>query len=139
LKGRNEERRWPLGEVESPHQNGTASSGSGRAGARGGGFDCSAPERVCEDGFYCNGENCVAYRRVGATCATDGECGPEAYCEIDPTAAQKVCVARGEVGDTCTTGRDCVSEVCLELANGESLCINNVRLSPSEPLCQNLR
>lgn len=104
-----------------------------------GGFDCSEPQQVCEDGFYCNTENCVAYRRLGANCSSDSECGPEAYCDIVPPATQNVCIGRGSVGDACQTGRECVSQICLELANGNSSCLNRVRLSPSEPLCDDLR
>jgi hypothetical protein len=104
-----------------------------------GGFDCSEPQLVCDDGFYCNTENCVAYRRLGATCSSDGECGPEAYCDIVPPDTQNVCLARGDVGDPCQTGRECVSQICLELANGDSSCLNLVRLAPSEPLCDDLR
>jgi hypothetical protein len=104
-----------------------------------GGFDCSAPQQVCEDGFYCNTENCVAYRRLGATCSADSECGPEAYCDIVPPDTQNVCIGRGGTGDACLTGRECVSQICLELANGNSSCLNRVRLSPAEPICEDLR
>jgi hypothetical protein len=104
-----------------------------------GGFDCSEPQQVCEDGFYCNTENCVAYRRLGATCSSDGECGPEAYCDVVPPATQNVCLARGDVGDACQIGRECISQICLELANGDSSCLNRVRLSPFDPLCDDLR
>jgi len=103
-----------------------------------GGFECSAPQEVCEDGFYCNGDNCISYKKLGASCTVDGECGPGAYCEADLPATAKSCIERVGVGEACSSARECESEICL-VAGGESLCVNQVRLSFSEPLCQTLR
>lgn len=104
----------------------------------GGGFDCSEPQQTCEEGFYCNGENCIAHRRLDARCTVDTECGPEAYCEAVPPELDKVCTPRSDISEPCSSARECLSGVCL-LAGGESLCVERVRLSPSEPLCQSLR
>jgi hypothetical protein len=103
-----------------------------------GGFECAEPQQICEDGFYCNNQNCISYRRLGASCTVDGECGPEAYCEVVPPAIDKTCVARAEVGEACSSARECLSEICL-LAGDDPTCLTRVRLSPSEPLCGTLR
>lgn len=103
-----------------------------------GGFECAAPQEVCEDGFYCNGENCLSYRKLGASCTVDGECGPEAYCEVVAPALTKSCVSRVDIGESCLSARECLSEICL-LAGDEMLCLDRVRLGPSEPICKTLR
>jgi hypothetical protein len=104
----------------------------------GGGMDCSEPQQTCDEGFYCNGANCISYKKLDASCTVDGECGPEAYCELVSPATSKVCIARAEVGENCFSARECLSEVCL-LVGSQSTCIARLRLSPSEPLCQTLR
>jgi hypothetical protein len=103
-----------------------------------GGFECAEPQQVCEDGFYCNAENCVSYRKLGASCTVDGECGPEAYCDLVPPEIDKTCVARGGVRAPCSSARECLSEICLTVGS-DLECLSRVILSPSEPLCGNLR
>jgi len=104
-----------------------------------GGYECDAPQQVCEDGFYCNGDNCVAYRKIGASCTLDSECGPRAYCDALPGEPETVCLSRGTVGSGCSTGRECLSQICLQISSTESSCIDHVRLSVTDPICQTLR
>src|SRR5207244_6792312 len=48
----------------------------------GGGMACDGADQVCADGFYCNGENCIAQKKTGKACDTgaDYECTPENHC-----------------------------------------------------------
>jgi hypothetical protein len=104
-----------------------------------GGYECTEPQQLCEEDFYCNGDNCVAHRKIGASCTLDSECGPEAYCESLAGDPEKICVSRGAVGSGCTTSRECISQICLEISDTESNCVDQVRLSVSEPFCETLR
>ncbi|MES1172586.1 MAG: 5'-nucleotidase domain-containing protein, partial [Bacteroidota bacterium] len=51
------------------------------------GLACDALPETCTDGFYCNGDNCIAGKDTGSECATQQECGSEGYCAADGTFA----------------------------------------------------
>jgi hypothetical protein len=102
------------------------------------GRDCSAPNAVCEPGFYCNGENCIAGENVGDPCTYHAQCGPEGYC--DATAAlTSLCQARTGVGSACGFDEQCASGVCYRFSATEQVCTDRLRLSRSEPICEDLR
>lgn len=99
----------------------------------GAGQKCEALQQTCGAGFYCNGENCIAAKDPGETCTSNDECGPTARCDTSSS-----CVARLAVGASCTQNEECASELCYMLG-GSSTCVDRIRLSPAEPVCENLR
>lgn len=97
------------------------------------GLACDALQETCTEGFYCNGENCVVGEDAGSACATQQECGSEGYCAADGTCAERFAV-RAE----CTADHECLSGVCVSF-DAERICVDAIRLSVSEPLCEELR
>jgi len=100
----------------------------------GAGRDCSAANAVCEAGFYCNGENCIAGEAVGDPCTSNAQCGPDGYCGLT-----SVCAARAAVGQPCGFDEQCASGLCYRFSATEQVCTDRLRLSRSEPICEDLR
>jgi hypothetical protein len=108
----------------------------------GGGFGCSGAEQVCAEGFYCDGDNCLAQKDLGDSCAFDAECDPAHLCEIDATADPPAgeCVERKDTGDTCAADAECQSHLCaIPRGASSGVCVSRVRLSPDSAFCQDLR
>src|SRR6185295_6171595 len=93
----------------------------------GGGHDCSAAEAVCEDGFYCDGSNCLAAKSVDDECSATVPCDATARCldandnvvgasGVDAGLSTGICRARKAVGNTCTGDDDCTSQICTPKA-----------------------
>jgi hypothetical protein len=97
------------------------------------GQTCGEPTQTCTEGFFCDGSNCIASKAVGQTCQNDVECAPDGFCGPNDT-----CVARLSVGATCTFDNECESLFCYAV-NADSTCADLIRLSPAEPLCDDLR
>lgn len=97
------------------------------------GFACDALGETCSEGFYCNGDNCVAGKDTGSPCSAQQECGSEGYC-----AADGACAERFALRAECTADYQCLSGLCFTF-DAERICIDAIRLSPSEPLCDELR
>lgn len=97
------------------------------------GLECGAPQESCTEGFYCNGDNCVVGKDAGDDCTSQEECGAETYC-----TATGVCAERFELGETCAAHHECLSDICFAFGS-ERTCVDRIRLSPSEPLCEQLR
>jgi hypothetical protein len=106
----------------------------------GGGEACDGDAQVCGDGFYCNGENCVVYKKTGGTCEADYQCSPEDHCVIAAGETTGTCTERADLNETCAKDDDCQSHYC-PIASGdtEGQCAGTIRLSRTEPLCDNLR
>lgn len=100
----------------------------------GAGRDCSAPNAVCEPGFYCNGDNCIAGESVGDPCTYHAQCGPNGYCGLT-----SVCQARAAIGSPCGFDEQCASGLCYQFSDTEQECTDRLRLSRSEPICEDLR
>lgn len=101
------------------------------------GEDCSGDDAVCAEGFYCNGDNCVAYKKTGGACDGNYQCKPEDYCVIETEGEPGACTARVALNDPCTTDDDCQTHYCLiQSGEPEGSCASRLRLSPSEPLCK---
>lgn len=103
---------------------------------------CDEPAQVCGDGNFCNGENCIAYRKTGGACEGDYQCRPEDYCVLDDTLDPPTgtCEVRGAASSTCRRDDDCQSHYCMVASDEtEGLCASRIRLSINEPLCDNLR
>jgi len=105
-----------------------------------GGISCIEPEKTCADGFYCDGSHCIERVAIGQPCASDDECSTDGRCDSGSDAGTGTCVARADVADPCTAPADCKSNICT-IPTGQStgICVSQVRLSPAEPLCANLR
>ena len=104
---------------------------------------CDGAAQLCEDGYFCNGENCVAYKKTGAACEDHYQCLPEDQCvtTVDADGVEtSACTARLELNEVCTGDADCQSGYCYVPAGAtEGECASMIRLSRSEPLCDDLQ
>lgn len=98
------------------------------------GQDCSASSAVCDPGFYCNGDNCIAGEDTGEPCANTAQCGPSDFCGIT-----SVCEPRLAVDATCGFDEQCASGLCYQFSATDQVCTDRLRLSRNEPICQDLR
>ena len=114
---------------------GAASGTCQRPESVGPGQNCSAPNAVCTEGFYCNGSNCIAGEAAGASCNTHAQCGPTGYCDVTTS----LCAARLPVSAPCDFDEQCTSNVCYQFSASERVCTDRLRLSRSEPICADLR
>jgi len=115
-------------------QGGQATGTCQRPVATGPGEDCSAIGAVCSEGFYCDGSHCIAGESVGETCLTHEQCGVSGYCGL-----LSECEPRLPVRSPCGFDEQCASGLCYQLSATEQVCTDRVRLSLSEPLCDDLR
>jgi hypothetical protein len=101
---------------------------------------CDGPKQVCDDKHFCNGENCVAFKKEGFACDGDYECDPTDHCVIATGAAATSCEARLGLNETCTSDDDCASRYCaIAPKDTEGQCASTIVLTRTEPLCLNLR
>jgi hypothetical protein len=98
------------------------------------GEDCSAATAVCGAGFHCNGANCIAGESVGDPCTSNEECGLAGFCGVT-----NVCQARLPVSSACSFDAQCATGLCYTFSPTAQVCTDRVRLSRSEPLCDELR
>jgi hypothetical protein len=96
------------------------------------GRDCSAAQKICAVGFFCDGDNCVEAKDPGDGCTIHEECGA-GFCN----AAGK-CEARHETSASCTADIECADGICYTFENKKT-CTDRIILSRSEPLCEELR
>lgn len=99
-----------------------------------GGGECSAEDAVCDEGFYCNGDNCIARRAAGRECSAEIPCLEDLKC-VGPVDAQ-LCEERASDGAACENDDDCASGIC---GRGTNLCAARVTLSDAEPVCSLFR
>jgi hypothetical protein len=99
----------------------------------GAGRDCSSKRKVCEVGFYCNGDNCIEAKDAGDACTIQAECGEGAFCN-----AMGKCEDKHAVSEACASDIECEDGVCYEY-DGEKTCTDRIRLGRSEPLCEQLK
>jgi hypothetical protein len=105
-----------------------------RPASVGAGEDCSAPNAVCGAGFYCNGENCIAGENVGEACTSTRQCSSSSFCGLTSS-----CEARLPIDAPCGFDEQCNSGLCYRFSPTEQVCADRVRLSRSEPTCDDLR
>ena len=97
------------------------------------GLRCDAPGDTCTDGFYCDGNNCIAGKTAGQSCTLTRECDADNYCESG------TCATRLAVRQACTADEECASGLCYDFDDsGDEVCVDLVVLTLSEPLCSNL-
>jgi hypothetical protein len=99
----------------------------------GAGKDCSSEQKICEPGFYCNGDNCIEAKDEGDDCTIQEQCGDSAFCNAD-----KKCETKHKVSTKCTSDIECADGICYEYA-GEKTCTDRIRLGRGEPLCEELK
>jgi hypothetical protein len=101
---------------------------------------CDADNQVCDSTHYCNGENCVAYKKTDAACDADYVCKPGDRCVIATDTTTGTCQTRMALNQACTSDDDCESLYCA-IAEGdtEGKCASKLRLGINEPLCKNLQ
>jgi hypothetical protein len=97
------------------------------------GTDCSDAAAICTEGFYCDGDNCIEGNDPGEACLRDAECA-DGYC-----GPNDVCVAGLSVNTTCTDDAQCVSGFCYAYSASERVCTDRVRLSRTDPACEDLQ
>jgi hypothetical protein len=97
------------------------------------GRDCSAENAVCSEGFFCNGNNCIEGAASGEVCERNDQCA-SGFCGPD-----HLCVAARAVNATCTVDEECSSGLCYSFSDTERVCTDRVRLSRTDPLCENAR
>lgn len=95
------------------------------------GFPCRGADEMCEDGFFCDGRNCIATLDEGDSCENGTQCGSDMFCD-------GVCFERGRVGTDCADDAECLSGICYE-ASDDRTCVDRLRLSPAEPMCRSFR
>lgn len=112
---------------------GDASTGSCQVPEEvGAGLDCSAANAVCAEGFYCDGDNCIGGQSPGEACTVNRECN-DGYC------SEGACVAALNVDVACTFDEQCASGLCYQFSATEQVCADRIRLSRTEPICEDLR
>jgi hypothetical protein len=97
------------------------------------GEDCEADQQVCTEGFFCNGENCIAGRDPGDPCMHHEECGEEGFCDVDGTCAEGF-----GIDDACEDDAQCAEGICYDFGD-ERVCADRIVLSRNEPICDDLR
>jgi hypothetical protein len=95
----------------------------------GGGERCDDPAAVCEEGFYCDGRNCIAVLVDDEVCTNDAECGSAALCVLGGDASG-LCTPKHEAREACTTDQECLSGFCVN-----DTCRLDVDLSLDVPFC----
>ena len=104
------------------------------------GESCEKPDQVCDSEHYCNGENCVVFKKTTGVCEGDYQCQPSDRCVFEADADTGACTARVEVHEACSADEDCQSHYCVrESGATEGECASMIRLSHSEPLCDDLQ
>lgn len=98
------------------------------------GEDCSAAAATCTEGFHCDGSHCVSGQALGEPCQASEECGTTGYCGL-----RSMCEARLPVRSPCGFDEQCASGLCYQLSGSDQVCTDRVRLSLSEPVCDDLR
>ena len=109
---------------------------------RSGGQTCGASTQVCDENTYCQlsdgveARYCIERPGVSDSCSEEMPCQSDLYCNPDTN----VCQNTGDRGDACLRDAECTSGICLGGGDGEEgLCVDNVDLGPTDPLCANLR
>jgi hypothetical protein len=94
-----------------------------------GGQRCTGLAVVCDEGNYCNGQNCVEVLESGDTCTNDAECGSAALCVLGADSTGS-CTPKLAARQPCTTGLECLSGFCVN-----EICRLDVELSLDVPFC----
>lgn len=98
------------------------------------GHKCTAEDALCEDGFFCDGSNCIAQPEVGEACEAGQPCVSGAYCAADK------CEAQVSNGHDCTSATECKGGFCLQDSDGtDGLCASTSKLQLNGANCNPFR
>ena len=105
----------------------------------GGGFPCTEPHQICDEQFYCDGNNCIAkVAQEGAPCSAQTPCAPSFKCE--GADGMMTCRAKEGLGGACFDDTDCASGLCQRPAGSSTgVCASEIILSPTDSICENFR
>ena len=112
------------------------------------GRSCTNAAAVCEEGFYCDGRNCLEKLPEDAPCIDTQECADDLRCEgagngeggasgSDDDAG--TCVARITGLDPCESNDDCASGYCEQSGTAAGECFTTLQFGRREPICEDLR
>jgi hypothetical protein len=97
------------------------------------GRKCGEAAQTCQEGFFCDGHNCVETLASGEPCVLHEQCGENGFCDTSGA-----CAERRAVNDSCEDDVECAQGICSALGD-EKVCTDRVVLSRADPLCENLR
>jgi hypothetical protein len=102
---------------------------------QGKGEPCDALAMVCEEGAYCDGENCLVTKAEGQRCTYDAMCEDGTRCVIPVDATEGVCEPKLANRVDCTADAECASGICLP---STMKCQANIVLTAESSLCLDL-
>lgn len=103
-----------------------------------GGYQCDQPQQTCVTDFFCEQGVCVHGQTSGQPCSSDKPCVTTAQCT--GVAGSQTCQDKGATSDSCSQDSDCQSNICaIAKGSAQGVCVNNIILGPTEPLCTHLR
>ena len=94
------------------------------------GDPCADKDKICPDTHFCKAGTCATKIVSGGDCSATEPCGADLYC------ASGKCVAQDDPGTTCAGNESCKTGLC---ASGANICVAEIELTTSEPLCADLR
>jgi len=108
----------------------------GEARVVSGGKSCSDPDEICDEGFYCNGENCIALPEEDKACSEAIPCGEGFRCMPEVVDEEpSICRPQLEAGDPgCESDDDCITNICLK-DNDESFCVKTISFRATDEIC----
>lgn len=116
----------------------------------GAGKSCRDPAAVCEEGFYCDGRNCIEKLPEDEPCVDTQECADDLRCAQtsageggasgDDSDGAGTCVPRiTGIDTTCSVNDDCKSGYCEQSGSAAGECVSSLKFSRRDPVCEDLR
>jgi hypothetical protein len=102
---------------------------------QGKGEPCDAAAMICEEGAYCDGENCLVTKDPGERCSYDAMCADGNRCVIAVDETEGECEPKLDNRADCTADSECASGICL---TSTMKCQTNIVLTAESSLCVNL-
>jgi hypothetical protein len=102
---------------------------------QGKGEPCDAQAMVCEEGAFCDGENCLVTKSEGDECSYDAMCEDGTRCVIEIDATEGTCEPKLANRDSCTADSECASGICL---TSTMTCVAKIVLTAESSLCIDL-
>lgn len=98
-----------------------------------GGGKCTDPASECAEGFYCNGQNCVAGAELGASCVAEP-------CVQSLDCVAGTCSAKAANFRDCKANADCESGLCdIPRSASVGTCVSELALGLTAGSCVSLR
>lgn len=105
-----------------------------------GGGRCANSDSVCEEEFYCNGNNCVSVSFLGEPCSESLPCDETTLCMIEDDAEEGVCIEKNDTGDDCVSDDECQSGLCDRNASEDvGRCVTKLKLNHRVDMCESFR